>query len=114
VTQLVLNPYLVGLGILLLEIAEEKSFEQWIREEGTSLDCRTEEHAALAWRWLKKESTKIRLGGDKYGEVIEKCLISRVTFSQEEGRLSIESRAGIYRDVVQELEIIYDMFTGDL
>jgi hypothetical protein len=115
----ILNPYLVRLGIVLLELAEQKSFEHWISEyqtvsPGTEIPRTVEEEAGLAWTWLKQSGTSF--GGQGYADVIEKCLKSTCTFGQSGLELmsSVETRISIYRDVVEQLEIIYEMFTNEL
>jgi hypothetical protein len=115
----ILNPYLVGLGVFLLELAEEKSFEEWIHgyqmvAPETEYPISIQEQAGLAWIWLKQSG--MRLGGPVYVDVVEKCLMSTYTFEQTGGnlKLSVETRIAIYRDVVEQLETIYEMFTGVL
>jgi hypothetical protein len=115
----ILNPYLVGLGIFLLELAEEKSFEEWIHEyqmvtPKTEYPISIQEQAALAWAWLRKSG--MSFGGPVYVDVVEKCLMSTYMFEQTGGhlKLSEETRIAIYRDVVEQLETIYEMFTGAL
>jgi hypothetical protein len=73
-----------------------------------------QEQAGLAWIWLKQSG--MRLGGPVYVDVVEKCLMSTYTFEQTGGnlKLSVETRIAIYRDVVEQLETIYEMFTGVL
>jgi hypothetical protein len=113
-----INPYLVGLGIILLELSEQKPFDHWIRDKqlgpsdvGRDIEIRAE----LAWTWLK-EIAQMKLGGSRYKAVVRRCLESTSTLNEcdETGMFSESTRKAIYREVVHELEIIYNVVTGQV
>jgi hypothetical protein len=100
-----LNPYLIELGIVLLEMSEETSFADWTAAHDAEINAgNLTDKAGMAWHWVTKHRQSA-LGGDAYGQVIKRCL----AFSGMGG--ASENRHDIYRDVVHELETIYDMVT---
>jgi hypothetical protein len=114
----ILNPYLVGLGVILLQLSEGKSLLQWVdeRDDISGLQDEIEEKASAAWTWLT-EDAKLKLGGPGFGKIIKQCL--QCTFPsirpQENKTLSDDDFRGmVYHNVVDELEKIYNIFTNPL
>jgi len=107
-----MNPYLVGLGILLLELSEQQPFEQRLRETG-SVGQDLAEKAGLAWTWLD-EIEEIKLGHERYRAVVDRCLRSTYTLGQANphGVFSEMNQKAFYRGVIQELELIYNVIAG--
>lgn len=107
-----MNPYLVGLGILLLELSEQQPFEQRLRETG-SVGQDIAEKAGLAWTWLD-EIEEIKLGHERYRAVVDRCLRSTYTLGQANphGVFSEMNQKAFYRGVIQELELIYNVIAG--
>ena len=113
-----LNPYLVGLGIILLELSEGKSFAQWIseRKDITVQTGDIQDKASVAWKWVK-EDARLRCGGPVYRKVIERCLECSFTSTHPLNHQTLDSahlREAIYEDVVHPLEKIFNAFTNPL
>ena len=113
-----LNPYLVALGIILLELSEGKSFAQWIRErKDISIETNDiQDKASVAWKWVK-EDARLRYGGLIYRKVIERCLECSFSSTQVLNLGSLDNapfREAIYVDVVHPLETIFNAFTNPL
>lgn len=113
-----LNPYLVGLGIILLELSEGKSFAQWVSER-KDISVQTsdiQDKASVAWKWAK-EDARLRCGGPVYRKVIERCLGCSFTSTHPLNHQTLDSahlREAIYDDVVHPLEKIFNAFTNPL
>lgn len=111
----ILNPYTVALGIILLELSEGKSLLQWISER-TDINIQADDvknKASLAWKWLT-EDAKLKLGGEPYSTVVKRCLQCSFTSAQPQSQRSLSNetfRDAVYRDVVHQLEDIYEMVT---
>jgi hypothetical protein len=99
-----LNPYLVGLGIILLELAEGKSLEQWLTEKGiTNFEpSDLSDKAKVALDWLL-ESRVHRY--EKYSQVVRRCL--DCLFQPPPPVRSLEDETfqqTVYHDIISELE----------
>ena len=106
----ILNPYLVGLGIVLLELAEGKSMEEWMREraEISVQPSNITEKARIGSLWLRESQLADRY--KKYSEVVDLCL--RCLFEPPPLNKSLEDESFqqiVYRDIISQLEQMYEM-----
>jgi len=112
-----LNPYLVALGIMLLELSEGKSFAEWISEKHISIEADdVQDKASVAWKWVDQDA-KLRNVGPVYGKVIKRCLECSFTSVQPLSHKNLDYgpfREAVYSDVVHPLEMIYDAVTNPL
>ena len=70
------NPYLVGLGIILLELSEDKSFHEWLsRRNDNILPENTINKSILGQTWLKEILSRTRMS-EQYIDIILLCLTS--------------------------------------
>jgi hypothetical protein len=103
-----LNPYIVELGIILLELSERRLFQEWCN--GRSLRAvDLKDRAVAALEWLKQEA-KFKNVGEKYQEIVTLCLKCSFTPVQPKGQRTLSNerfRKVIHRDVVKRLEEIY-------
>jgi len=106
-----LNPYLVALGIILLELSERKSFIERINGNEDITD-NVIAKAIVAFDWFEE------VRGDmsaNYATVVHHCLKS--SFIPVPAKMSLANegfRGAVYRDIVQRLEAEYDTFTKPL
>ena len=114
-----LNPYLVSLGIILLELLEGKTFFQWLSERN-DINIQTDDikdRASAAWKWLT-ENAKLRFGGETYHAVVKRCLqcsFASIQPQKYQKNLCDETfRDAFYREVVHELKSIYRMTTSPI
>jgi len=103
------NPYLLALGIILLELSERKSFSQWIEEKGYSeVSDNVLEKAQIAWEWF--DAAYGNMSGE-YARAVEHCLSSVFVDLQHKKTLTDEGfRDAVFRDIVQRLEREYSRF----
>lgn len=112
-----LNPYLVALGIILLELSEGIPFLEWIngRNDISLQSNDILNRADIASKWLE-ESKDAKHMSETYADVVRLCLECSFTLVQPSQRtLTNEKfREAVYRGVVQQLEKVYDTFTNPL
>jgi hypothetical protein len=112
-TSFVLNPYLVSLGIILLELSERKSFLEWISRRGdTSLPDNVMGKAIVAWEWFEEAYWNM---SEEYAIAVQHCLKSSFTPVQPKRVLADEGfREAVYRDIVHRLQREYFIFTNPI
>jgi hypothetical protein len=110
-----LNPYLIALGILLLELSEKKSFVEWINSgHGSNRMDSIVERATIASLWLK-EALGRRKMSDTYAAVVQLCLFSSFTPVQLSTSLEDEEfRNAVYRHILRPLEEEYEVVKEEL
>jgi len=108
--QSILNPYLVALGIVLLELSEGKLLEVWLKDrsditfDGTNVLDR----ANAARTWLM-EDAKTTNKIEAYAKVITRCLDCSFNPPVQIKTLTNASfREAVYRDIVFQLERMYE------
>jgi len=103
------NPYLLSLGIVLLELSERKPFSQWIQEMGYSeVSDNVLEKARIAWEWFDAAYGNM---SEEYARAVEHCLSSVFVALQHKKTLTDEGfRDAVFRDIVQRLEREYSRF----
>jgi hypothetical protein len=75
-TQLGPNPYLVGLGIILLELAEQLPFETWMRKstiQELPPDNDNIRKAMLGDIWVQQALSR-KIISRRYADVVQRCL----------------------------------------
>lgn len=103
------NPYLVALGITLLELSERTSFIKW---SGAEIPEDVTAKAALAWEWLDNVSGNMSVD---YASAVQLCLKSPLTPGQTKLSLDHEEfRDEVCREIVQRLETNYLNFITPL
>lgn len=113
-----LNPYIVALGIILLELSQGKSFLEWIKGRD-DIHLRVDnikDKADAALKWLE-EDAKFRNVGEAYPRVVQLCLECSFTPVQPKSQRTLTNekfREAVNRDVVQRLEKIYYTVTNPL
>lgn len=104
------NPYLVALGIILLELSERKSFLEWTHENG--IECDSDDvidKAMAAFKWFGQSYGNM---SEDYAIAVQHCLNSSFTPVQPNTTLADPGfRHAVYRDIVQRLEKEYFKFT---
>jgi hypothetical protein len=112
-----LNPYLVALGIILLELSEGKSFAKWISEKQIHIEPDdVQDKASVAWKWVD-EDAKLRNVGPVYGKIIKRYLECSFTSVQPQNYKNLDYepfREAVSSDIVHPLEMIYDAVTNPL
>jgi len=113
-----LSPYIVELGILLLELSQGRTFQEWVMERGdiTLRPHDIKDRAAGALAWLEGDS-RFPCVGPAYPEIIELCLKCSFTPVQAKDRRTLRDevfRQVVYRDVVKKLESMYYTMTNPL
>jgi hypothetical protein len=111
-----LNPYIVHLGIVLLELSQGKLFAEWVhgRNDITLRPNDIKDKASAALKWLK-EGAIFKNVGEAYPQVVELCLECSFSPVQSQNTLSNEKfRSLVCRDVVEKLEDIYRTVTDPL
>ena len=110
-----LNPYLIGLGIVLLELLEGKSFVTWMNEVNnislSSNDIKDKADAAL--RWLNE--AKLRNVGELYRYIVKLCLECSFTPAQPRSQRTFTNekfRKTVYWAIVWPLQKLYDEVCG--
>lgn len=102
-----LNPYLVHLGIILLELSERKSFHEWINSRINTVVPETVISKAMAaLEWFQEEAYWNM--SEEYAIVVQHCLKS--SFIPVQPNLSLVDegfRDVVYRDIVHRLEKEY-------
>lgn len=108
-----LNPYLVELGIVLLELSERKLFCEWTKDNNTaSLPDNVMEKAALAWEWFMQIYENM---STEYAIVVQLCLKSSFIPVQPTNTLADPAfRQAVYRDIVYRLERLYFIFINPI
>lgn len=115
-TQTFLNPYLVALGIILLELSERKSFSEWV--DGRD-DIQLQSHdvvdkARAGLVWLLEDGAYENMSED-YAQVVQQCLTCCFTPVQPRRTLTEEKfREVVYRDIVRRLEMEWVTVTTPL
>lgn len=109
-----LNPYLVGLGIILLELAEGKLLEQWLTAKGITnfKPSDLSDKAKVALDWLL-ESRVHRY--EKYSQVVRRCL--DCSFQPPPPVRSLEDETfqqTVYHDIISELEKMHKACIGQI
>lgn len=103
------NPYLVALGIILLELSERKSFSLWIQEKGHyEFSDNVIEKAQIASEWLDEAYGNM---SEEYACAVQHCLSS--VFIPVQPRKTLEDegfREAVFRDIVHRLEREYSIF----
>lgn len=112
-----LNPYLVALGILLLELSQGKSFAEWIsgRSDITIPTDDIKDKACVASKWLS-EDAKFNVG-EAYSEVVKRCLECSLTPVQPQKERTFTNekfREAVYCNIIAQLENICDTFNNPL
>lgn len=113
-----LNPYLVALGIILLELSEGISFLEWVSGRN-DISLQTDDilnKADVASKWLE-ESKDAKHMSEAYAEVVRLCLECSFMPVQPKSQRTLSNerfREEVYRDVVQQLEKVYETFTNPL
>jgi hypothetical protein len=110
-----LNPYLVALGIILIELWIGKSFAEWLNENNKPFVPNSiTEKARLAEEWLVTREV-LRNMPSEYSQIVQSCLHCSFSIVQPTRTLSDgKFRAVVYNDVVRRLEAVYKIFTGSL
>lgn len=110
----IVNPYLVALGIVLLELWEWKSFQQWTNGRG-DLKFRMEsliDVAGAALKWLEEWEDQRKMS-TSYAQVVRRCL--NCSFNPMQRTLTDEEfQDAVYRDIVQTLDTVYEAYTNPL
>jgi hypothetical protein len=109
----VLNPYLVSLGIILLELSERKSFHEWLRgRQDPGLPDNITGKAIIAWDWFDEAYWNM---SEEYAIAVQHCLKSSFIPVQAKKTLSDEGfREAVYRDIVSRLQREYIISTTPL
>jgi hypothetical protein len=106
----ILNPYLVALGIVLLELWEWKSFQQW-RKEATHVTFPAEniiDVSRAAMIWLEEREGERKMS-PAYANVVRCCL--KCSFDPIQRTLTDEEfQFAVYCDIVQTLDSVYQVF----
>jgi hypothetical protein len=103
------NPYLVALGIILLELSQKKLFSEWLDSKSISRPDDIISKSARAWDWLRESL----MGhghtiSEDYAAVVQLCLFS--TFNPVPRRVDLcdeEFREAVYRFILYPLEKEY-------
>jgi hypothetical protein len=111
--RFVLNPYLVSLGIILLELSERKSFHEWLKgRQNTTLPDNVIGKATIAWDWFDEACWNM---SEEYAIAVQYCLKSSFIPVQATKTLSDEGfREAVYRDIVSRLQREYIASTTPL
>jgi hypothetical protein len=104
------NPYLVALGIILLELAEKKCFLEWISHRNDiNPPEKVVDRAIIAREWLS-EALATRTVSDDYAAVVQICLLSSFTPVQLRTTLTNESfREAVCHQILTPLENEYSI-----
>ena len=104
-----LNPYLLALGIILIELSERKSFSQWIQENGSrEVSDNVLEKAQIGWEWFDEAYGNM---SEEYACAVQHCLSCVFIPVQHKKTLADEGfREAVFRDVVHRLEREYSVF----
>ena len=106
------HPYLLPLGIILLELSERKSFSHWVNTRYPDLPDNLTDKAKAAWEWYEEEASGNM--SPQYATAVKNCLNSSYMgpFTPQKMTLMEEGfRDAVYREVVRRLEIAYIEFT---
>jgi hypothetical protein len=99
------NPFLVGLGIILLELSVNMSFQEW-RTRNKSTDDTTD-MASLGRAWLREISSRKGVS-DEYALVVQRCLTSAFgTYTPTLELADSGFREIVYREILLPLEAEY-------
>ena len=111
----VLNPYLVELGIILLEMWVGVSFLDWITSNNVKVQFEdVKDRAAVATKWLLTREV-IRNMVQDYAQIVQLCLNCSFIPIQPIRNLTEDSfREVVYRDIVHRLEMVYSTYTKSL
>lgn len=109
------NPYLVGLGIILLELSENKSFDEWLSGRD---DCIFPEDniakSMLGKAWLEEIVAGSRMS-EQYTYVVQLCLTSTFCPVPSSTMLGNEGfREAVFCHILRPLEREYHNLTKEL
>jgi hypothetical protein len=108
-----INPYLVALGIILLELSERKSFSEWI-DGRDDIQLHVVDEARVGLFWLLDDGAYENMSED-YAQVVQQCLTCSFTPVQPRRMLTDEEfREVAYRDIVRRLEMEWFTVTTPL
>lgn len=75
-TSFGINPYLVGLGIILLELSENRSLHDWLKDRNdNTLPETILDRFVLGRKWLADAVGRKKMS-DQYASVVQLCLNS--------------------------------------
>ena len=111
----ILNPYLVELGIILLEMWVGVSFLDWIASNNINVRFEdVKDRAAVATKWLLTREV-IRNMVQDYAQIVQLCLNCSFIPIQPIRNLTDDTfREVVYRDIVHRLEMVYATYTKSL
>ena len=105
------NPYLVALGIVLLELWERRSFDDWTKSR--SNNSLPENHtlmdrAVAGIEWLRTAVTYPMADNEEYAKVVQRCLYSSLEPVQPSRELTNQGfHEAVYNQIVAPLERLY-------
>jgi hypothetical protein len=109
------NPYLLGLGIILLELVWNKSFEKWLQEahEDTNEDITSPKSKLwLGNKWLEQAKYH-KLVSNEYADAVDRCFRGVCTpFVLNETLETPEFRKAVYSQIFLPLEKEYSSRTN--
>ena len=112
-TKFGLNPYLVSLGIILLELSERKSFIEWLNgRDVTTPPEGVVDKAMTAYDWFEEVCIRRNMS-ERYANVVHLCLKSAFPSIQMRPTFADEGfRDAVYHEIVRPLEVEYSSFMG--
>jgi hypothetical protein len=109
------NPYLVGLGIILLELSENQLFDEWLRDKNVEIPREnTIERSIRGKAWLEEIVARTRMS-EQYAYVVQLCLTCAFNPVPRSQKLINEGfREAVYSQILVPLEKEYLNIKKDL
>jgi hypothetical protein len=92
------NPYLLNLGIILLELSQNRSFEDWLHDRGCEAPKDACEKLFMASEWLLENKTR-HVVSPRYADVVEQSLLRLGSPSLGDGTWE-----AVYKRILQPLK----------
>lgn len=110
------HPDLISLGIVLIELSENKSIFRWYEERfGTSLPDNMLANVEAAWQWFEEEVSWGMEWNQYYCKAIKLCLIAHFLGHFTPQRMTFTDdgfREAVYRQILLRLQKASDEFFG--
>lgn len=110
--RLGVHPYLLALGIMLVELSERRPFSHWVSSSYAIPPENLMDKAKAAWEWFEEEASGNM--SSQYATAVKHCLNSSYMGSFLPKRMTLMDegfRDAVYREVVCRLEKAYIEFT---